>query len=99
MVLLSLALTACDDDAPAPDPAGPSLSETPLATLVQEVRTLTAGRGIGPLQRPAPVRPELVRLGQALAFDKILSGNKDISCMSCHLPGLATSARVRPGWG
>jgi cytochrome c peroxidase len=32
----------------------------------------------------------LVRLGQALAFDKILSGNRDISCMTCHLPAFAT---------
>jgi cytochrome c peroxidase len=61
-----------------------------VATLAQEVRALTAGRGIGPLVRPAPVRAELVRLGQALAFDKILSGNKDISCMTCHLPSLGT---------
>ncbi len=46
--------------------------------------------GIGPLARPAPVRPALVELSRALAFDKILSGNKDISCMTCHLPGFAT---------
>jgi cytochrome c peroxidase len=32
----------------------------------------------------------LVHLGQALAFDKILSGNRDISCMTCHLPAFAT---------
>ncbi|HET7599866.1 MAG TPA: cytochrome-c peroxidase, partial [Gemmatimonadales bacterium] len=36
------------------------------------------------------MRPALVRLGQALAFDKELSGNRDISCMTCHLPGFAT---------
>ncbi|HKW47472.1 MAG TPA: cytochrome c peroxidase, partial [Gemmatimonadaceae bacterium] len=36
------------------------------------------------------VRPALSRLGQALAFDKILSGNRDISCMTCHLPAFAT---------
>jgi cytochrome c peroxidase len=36
------------------------------------------------------VRPDVVQLGQALAFDKILSGNRDISCMTCHLPRLAT---------
>ncbi|MGH7710463.1 MAG: cytochrome-c peroxidase, partial [Gemmatimonadaceae bacterium] len=27
---------------------------------------------------------------QALVFDKILSGNRDISCMTCHLPAFAT---------
>lgn len=29
-------------------------------------------------------------LGQALAFDKILSGNRDVSCMTCHHPGIGT---------
>jgi len=37
------------------------------------------------------VRRELSLLGQALAFDKVLSGNRDISCMTCHLPKLGTS--------
>jgi cytochrome c peroxidase len=86
---LAVLLLACDADS-ADTPNAPSLGEGATLELVQEVRALTAGRGIGPLERPAPVRPELVRLGQALAFDKILSGNKDISCMTCHLPGFGT---------
>jgi cytochrome c peroxidase len=87
---LLLLLIACSPDrATEPRPTA-DVSETSAATLADEVRALTTGRGIGPLIRPAPVRPELVRLGQALAFDKILSGNKDISCMTCHLPGFAT---------
>jgi cytochrome c peroxidase len=36
-----------------------------------------------------------VRLGQALAFDKELSGNRDISCMTCHLPVFATGDALR----
>jgi cytochrome c peroxidase len=93
--LLCLALAAgiagcSDEEAVAPTASGPGLSETSLTTLAAEVRSLTAGRGIGPLSRPAPVRPALVELGRALAFDKILSGNKDISCMTCHLPSLGT---------
>jgi cytochrome c peroxidase len=85
-----LLLMACrPDNATEPNaPAG--LSETSTSTLADEVRALTAARGIGPLTRPATVRPALVVLGQALAFDKILSGNKDISCMTCHLPAFAT---------
>jgi cytochrome c peroxidase len=85
-------LAGCSDDAPtAPAaPAPPALSESAVATLASEVRVLAAGRGIGPLTRPAPVRPELTRLGQALAFDKILSGNRDIACMTCHLPAFGT---------
>jgi cytochrome c peroxidase len=59
-------------------------------TLAQEVRQLAEDRGIGPLAGPPRVRPALVHLGQALAFDRILSGNRDISCMTCHLPPFAT---------
>lgn len=33
--------------------------------------------------------PALVRLGEALFFDKILSGNLDISCATCHHPQFA----------
>jgi cytochrome c peroxidase len=85
-----LLLAGCSDDSPtAPPAADPSLS-TASHSLVNEVRVLTAGRGIGRLKRPPQVRPELVRLGRALAFDKILSGNRDISCMTCHLPGFGT---------
>lgn len=58
-------------------------------TLVTLVRQLTAARGIVPLPRPPRVRPALVQLGRMLAFDPILSGNKDISCMTCHLPAFA----------
>jgi cytochrome c peroxidase len=84
-----LPLAGCgEDDGPAAVPA-PSLSETG-SDLAAEVRRLTAGRGITSLQLPAQVRPALVQLGQALAFDRILSGNHDISCMTCHLPRLAT---------
>ncbi|MBA3259929.1 MAG: hypothetical protein H0T68_10765 [Gemmatimonadales bacterium] len=61
------------------------------AALAAEVRQLAAGSGINSLQRPAPVRRELSLLGQALAFDKVLSGNRDISCMTCHLPKLGTT--------
>jgi cytochrome c peroxidase len=61
-----------------------------VAALAAEVRQLAAGAGITALQRPAPVRPALSLLGQALAFDKVLSGNRDIACMTCHLAGNAT---------
>jgi cytochrome c peroxidase len=88
-----IGLFACGrDEATAPESA-PALSAgdaNAMAALAAEVRQLTAGRGITPLASPPLVRPALVRLGQALAFDKILSGNRDISCMTCHLPSFAT---------
>ncbi|HKG33764.1 MAG TPA: cytochrome c peroxidase [Gemmatimonadales bacterium] len=88
-----ISLMACSDEdgttAPAPVPTI-ALSSSELSALAAEVRQLTSGRGITALSRPASVRPALVKLGQALAFDKILSGNRDISCMTCHLPAFAT---------
>ncbi|HSQ28900.1 MAG TPA: cytochrome c peroxidase [Gemmatimonadaceae bacterium] len=56
----------------------------------QLVRQLAAARGIVPLPSPPPVRPALAKLGQALAFDKILSGNRNIACTTCHLPKFET---------
>jgi cytochrome c peroxidase len=88
-----VALFGCgDDSATAPDRT-PSLSSSSseIHALAAEVRLLTAGRGITALPKPPQVRPALVNLGQALVFDKILSGNRDISCMTCHPPSLATS--------
>ncbi|WP_111428297.1 cytochrome c peroxidase [Rhodobacteraceae bacterium DSL-40] len=41
-----------------------------------------------------PVRLELVELGRDLFFDKILSGNRNIACSTCHHPSLATSDGV-----
>jgi cytochrome c peroxidase len=85
-----IGLLGCRDEATAPEAVSASLSKVEMNSLAAEVRQLTAGRGISALGRPPQVRPALVRLGQALAFDKILSGNNDISCMTCHLPALAT---------
>ena len=86
-------LIACTGDLPtdatragAPDVAPAAISPT----LAFAVRQLAISKGFSALSRPAPVRPQLVRLGRLLAFDKILSGNKDLSCMTCHLPELGT---------
>ena len=97
LTVVSLFALACSDrvtaprvvaDAPArvtaPTPVDPSVV-TP-----QLIRQLAAARGIVPIQRPRPVRYALVRLGQALLFDRVLSGNRDIACATCHLPAFAT---------
>ncbi len=93
VAFLAAPLMNCADDKPAasteplasrhPAPPPPN----PTAALV---RQLAAGRGVVALPRRPYVRPELVELGRALAFDKVLSGNRDISCMTCHLPQFAT---------
>jgi cytochrome c peroxidase len=87
----AVVLAACTGDSPAGPAEGVTLARgAAVDPLVAEVRMLTAARGITRLESPPPVRQALVQLGRALAFDKILSGNRDISCMSCHLPGFAT---------
>jgi len=90
--LAAAGLSACADGTNAPDPASRAASPALITsdTFARAVRQLAAGRGITPMPRRIRVRPALVRLGQALAFDKILSGNHDISCMTCHLPPFAT---------
>ncbi len=82
----------CGDDtmAPASPEAGLNTHGNPNDSLARLVRELTAIRGITALEPPARVRPALMRLGRALAFDKVLSGNRDISCMTCHLPMFGT---------
>jgi cytochrome c peroxidase len=86
-------VAGCGDDANAPLSPVVELktAKSPNDSLARLVRELTAARGITELRRPARVRPALVRLGRALAFDRILSGNRDISCMTCHLPAHGTS--------
>jgi cytochrome c peroxidase len=93
--LLSEPFTACSDRVAPTSPlrATNASADRPVPTssaVAQLVRQLAAGRGIVPLPEAPRVRPALVKLGQALAFDKVLSGNHDISCMTCHLPAFAT---------
>jgi cytochrome c peroxidase len=97
VALIALPLAACTDLTPSPNrsaltaPASsPSVAAAPAGTLPQVVRQLAAGRGVVPLPKPPAVRPALSHLGQALLFDKELSGNRDIACATCHLPSQAT---------
>src|SRR5918994_4733504 len=92
---LTVLYGCAEDDAPTTGPdtkdqPSVSLSRSEMKALAAEVRQLTAGRGITALESPPPVRAPLVRLGEALAFDRELSGNRDISCMTCHLSSTAT---------
>lgn len=88
---VALSLVACSDR-PASAPTAPdvpiSLDQIPATapTTPALVRQLAAQRGITAMPRPPHVPPELVRLGQALLFDPILSGNHDVACATCHIP-------------
>jgi cytochrome c peroxidase len=62
--------------------------------LDTQVREALAEANVTPLS-PLPAKdPALVRLGQTLMFDKVLSGNRDISCATCHNPAAGTSDRL-----
>jgi cytochrome c peroxidase len=82
VVSACLSLAACGDDSTGTERPDP---------LDQQLRPLLSGIGITPLT-PLPDQPDAqVLLGQALMFDKILSGNRDVSCGTCHDPRAGTS--------
>ncbi len=85
LLLVSALALGCGGDAPVSPP-----TPDERAILIDSVRTLSQQRNFDPVPPPPMVRPELVALGQALLFDKLMSGNRDISCMTCHLPAFAT---------
>lgn len=58
--------------------------------LIASTRSSIATRGVTAVPNAPAVRAPLVELGRALAFDKILSGNRDVSCMTCHPASFAT---------
>ncbi len=90
--LFAALLAACAQDTGTTFPLSPSRPATTLlGTLTPDsVRALAASRGVKRLSSPPFVRPALSQLGQQLFFDRILSGNRDIACATCHLPAFAT---------
>ena len=78
-----VALAACnDDDVPVPTTATPSLDA--------QLRQAISPWGVVPILPITAQNPALVDLGRALFFDKVLSGNRDVSCSTCHSPGTNT---------
>ena len=107
-MLAGTLMLACGDDpitVPPVDPVAPPLDPPapvdPRADLIQAVRELVRESSLEPVTPAPAVRKELVELGRSLAFDKILSGNQDVSCMTCHLPAMSTgdgkSLPIGPG--
>lgn len=59
--------------------------------IKKEMRSYIAQQGLLPIKsQPFEITKKYI-LGQALFFDKLLSGNRDIACSSCHLHALGTS--------
>jgi cytochrome c peroxidase len=56
------------------------------ADLDAQLQAVLEEAGITGLDAGPQPSPEMVKLGEALFFDKELSGNRDISCATCHHP-------------
>ena len=76
-ILAVLGLIACDESS--------SIGGGPESLDAQLRRQFTQW-SIVPIGEAPRQAPAMVALGQALMFDKILSGNRDISCATCHDP-------------
>ncbi|HEX6307094.1 MAG TPA: cytochrome c peroxidase [Longimicrobiales bacterium] len=79
---LAFALTACADTTTGPP------EPVPLS-LDAQLRQLIGGWGVVPIGAMPEQDSALVALGRALFFDRVLSGNRDISCATCHHPATA----------
>jgi cytochrome c peroxidase len=74
---------ACDGRITSSDPPDP--------TIDAQLRQNLTAWGVVPIGDVSPQDPALVELGRALFFDKILSGNRDIACATCHHPTTSLS--------
>jgi cytochrome c peroxidase len=75
---------------PETSPPGPAWLPDPAEAeaFLFELSLKRGGARSMTVVRPAP--DELVRLGEALFWDRELSGNRDIACVTCHHPAAAT---------
>lgn len=80
LLSLLVLVAACD--------RGSSTGTGPEAevSLDVQLRQTMAGWGAVPIGALAQPDPKLVELGRDLFFDKLLSGNRDVSCATCHDP-------------
>jgi len=72
-----------------------------MSNMDSQLRNALASAGVATPASPAADSPELTALGKALFFDKILSGNSNISCATCHNPtaGLGDNLPLSIGEG
>jgi len=76
-----LVLAACGGE-----DTGGGLGTTPPPTLDAQLRPTLQQWGAVPIGAVNQPNPALVDLGKSLFFDKILSGNRDVACATCHSP-------------
>lgn len=76
LVLGLAALAGCQPEVTTPDPPQPGIDA--------QLRASIGNWGIVPIGAMPAQNPAQVELGRALFFDKILSGNRDVACATCH---------------
>lgn len=78
-VAMLVVAAACDEKFPS---EGVPPSDDAL------LRQTLSAYGVIPIGPVAPQDRATVELGRALMFDKVLSGNRDVACATCHTPEL-----------
>ncbi|MCO6451490.1 MAG: VCBS repeat-containing protein [Caldilineales bacterium] len=87
---LTILAAACVNPVPAVDTTAPVEQAIESNIAADSLRQLLAEKNITALDPGPEQDPAKVALGRALFFDKELSGNRDISCATCHHPSLAS---------
>ena len=72
-------------------PVPPVIPVQPQDPVDVQLRAALTQAGVQALPQAPAADADKVALGEALMFDKLLSGNKDISCASCHHPTLGSA--------
>ncbi len=81
ILLLALVSAGCTPDIPV-TPIDTAATDLQLRALIGQWNVVMLG--------DLPEQPAAqVELGRMLLFDKVLSGNRDVSCATCHDPALA----------
>ena len=62
------------------------LTTQPPPTIDSQLRATLQQWGAVPIGAVNAPSPALVALGKSLFFDKVLSGNRDVACATCHSP-------------
>ena len=75
LILGLAALAGCTSEVTTPEPQ---------QTIDAQLRASIGNWGIVPIGEMPAQNPAQVALGRALFFDKILSGNRDVACATCH---------------
>lgn len=86
VLILSVA-ASCSHPVPG-SAAAPGESEV-HSNLVRQFREVLAGTDAAPIPPPPAMPPALVELGRQLFHEVEISGERDVSCATCHIAELA----------